>query len=394
MSEDKPISLTAQCLCKAFSFTATITEADLPIKVTTCHCTSCRHNTGALYSSDALWPGDGSEIERSSLKRYVFTDLVSVLFCGTCSSPMFFQEKETASNTDLSYGVFSGVLANLDIPGLVEFQDHSFIGDTLDGGATPWLRSVNGKEKPEVARWKERRNKSEALPHDWPPAESLPDAAAQSELQGIPIRCRCRGVDFVLRNPVMEFSGKDKADLPWFVDPVTRKGLAGFDPCDTCRLSSGVDIFHWTFALLEQITFAGGDAFPASTPDLKVAVSASAAQRDPRYGTLAYYASSPDVQRYFCSRCSACVFYAVDDRPSMVDVAVGLLDSPDGARAEGFCSWALGGRIVHREAVKGGWREELVRRIESEGEAWREERGYPKCWLRVAREAAEAKAKK
>lgn len=392
--EDAPIDLKAQCLCKAFTFTTPISKADLPLKASTCHCTSCRHVTGALYSSDAPWPGDHSEIAQSSLTEYVFTERVSVLFCGTCSSPMFFQEKATASSTDLTYGVFSGVLANLDVRGLVEFKDHIFVGDTLDGGATPWLCSLNGEGKPEVARWMECRGNGEALTHDWPQVKSLPNAADVSGLDEIPLRCRCKGVDFVLRNPVKEFSGNPKEELPWFIDPVTRKALAGFDPCDSCRLSSGVDIFHWTFALLKQITFPGGDALPASTTDLKAALSAPDSQRDARYGTLTYYASSPDVQRYFCSRCSACVFYAVDSRPDMVDIALGVLDSPDGARAEGFCSWAYGGHMVNRGNAAGGWREELIQRIESEGEKWRIQRGYPKCWLRIAREAALAKAQK
>uniref|UniRef100_A0A8H7MXZ9 CENP-V/GFA domain-containing protein n=1 Tax=Bionectria ochroleuca TaxID=29856 RepID=A0A8H7MXZ9_BIOOC len=121
----------------------------------------------------------------------------------------------------------------------------------------------------------------------------------------------------------MKVSGKD---LPWFVDPEKLKHMCGFDPCDSCRPMFGVDMVHWTFVLAQQVEFAEntGKPFPADTLQLKEAISGGT-DRDPRLGTLSLYASSPDVQRYFCSRCSASVFYAVDDRPELLDVAAGLL---------------------------------------------------------------------
>jgi hypothetical protein len=154
-------------------------------------------------------------------------------------------------------------------------------------------------------------------------------------------------------------------------------------------LSAGADIMSWTFALLKQIDFAGdstGPSFPRSTLELKDAVEST--DRDSRYGTLSMYRSSPDVQRYFCSRCSASVFYAVDDRPDLVDVAVGLLHSPDGARAESILAWHLGAKMMGEEDHKGGWREGFVNAVKETSEKWRLENGYPKTWARVKSESS------
>jgi len=71
-----------------------------------------------------------------------------------------------------------------------------------------------------------------------------------------------------------------------------------------------------------------------------------------------------------------------------VDVAVGLLDAPDGARAESFLSWGLGGPFSWMEDTKGGWREGFMQRVRAEAEEWRIGRGYPKSWRRLAMEEA------
>jgi hypothetical protein len=170
---------------------------------------------------------------------------------------------------------------------------------------------------------------------------------------------------------------KNGEEMPWFVDPVTHKLLAGMDCCDSCRIWVGSEMMNWTFTLLKHISFAGQPAF-SNTAELKAA--ADAAPTDPKLGTLKYYASSTDVQRYFCGRCSASVFYAVDDRPEIVDIAMGLLASPDGARAESVTSWAWGGRFSHEQDMVGTWREGMLHAVKKDSEQWRIARGYPKSW--------------
>lgn len=390
------VTITAQCLCKAHTFSTEVARSSLPLEGNFCHCHSCRHLTGAMYSSCTLWPGPGDEIQQSSLKAYVFSNRLHALFCGTCSSKMFWQVQPDKPDDPFEYEVFTGTLSNLDIPTLVQFSHQIFVGDTLDGGASPWLRTPN-QNGAVARRWLAHSEKSQEIDGDWPSIDSLPEATVKAELEDIPIRCCCKGVDLVLRRSNVEFAETPRSELPWFVDPVTRKGMASFDVCNSCRRQCGSDIFHWTFSLLRQVGFPqkaapgtqqGGSSFPVTSSELRDAVTTSAQSRDPRFGTLTLYASSPDVQRYFCSRCSASVFYCVDDRPDTTDIALGLLEAPSGARAEEVVSWSLGSNAAHRGDMAGGWRDGHMNAVESAAEAWRVARKYPKHWRTVEKEEA------
>lgn len=288
-----------------------------------------------------------------------------------------------------------------DLPPVLEWVDHIFVGDTRDGGAVCWLRKMNGDGREPVKVWLGGPNVSEEVAPgvQWPAFEDLPGQeanlkAAEGEKGNVPVRCHCGGVDFVFRagEAQREFEDKQRKgeELPWFVDPVTHKVHGSFDPCDSCRIWAGSEVVNWVSTLLKHLSFVGAGPdhrFPGDTSQLRVAIEAQV--RDPRFGTLAMYASSPDVQRYFCGRCSACVFYATDERPDMVDVALGLLDAPDGARAESVVSWSFVRRMSLREDMLETWREDLLFAVEREGEQWRIERGYPKSWRRVLKEQGE-----
>jgi hypothetical protein len=380
-STSETVRVTAECLCKAHTFSTEVPLSKLPLLASACHCTSCRHATGALYSIDVPWPGPRQEVDTSKLKSYPFSTNISILFCGTCSAPLFFE----STKEPRELGVFTGALRNDDI-NVVNIVDHIFVGDTIDGGATMWLRNPNA-DGSEARRFKER-NTGEPYPLDWPSNSTFTGYEKKTENESIPIICHCKGVNFLLHRG--KYDGLKDEELPWFIDPKTHKSFASFDACDSCRLQSGIDVFNWTFAELANISFStplkeGGKAFPTTTQELKTLVG----MQDEAIGTLSYYQSSSDVQRYFCNVCSANVFYAVDDRTETVDVAIGVLDAPDGARAEGFLSWDFGGPFSWVEDTKGGWREGFVERVKHEAEAWRIERGYPKTWVRIKKEGKE-----
>lgn len=384
-AESDHITLMAQCLCKAHTFSTEVPRSKLPLDGSMCHCTSCRNLTGAMYSSDTDWPGPADEILNSDLKNYEFTTNVSILFCGICSSPMFWNEHYEDKPQNIS--VFTGALNNVEVKELIRFSRQIFVGDTVDGGVSSWLQypTVDGAK---VCRWQGRPDKSEELGDDWPGTKKLSVVKNASKAE-IPLHCRCKGVDLLFRPGNVDFSTMDTDSIPFYIDPESHKHLATLDPCNSCRLSAGVDIMSWTFALLKQIDFAGNSkesSFPRSTHELKDAVESSG--RDSRYGTLAMYRSSPDVQRYFCSRCSASVFYAVDDRPDLVDVAVGLLHAQEGARAESILAWHLGAKMMGEEEHKGGWREGFAKAVKETSEKWRLENGYSKTWARVKSESA------
>ncbi|KAF4344210.1 hypothetical protein FBEOM_1804 [Fusarium beomiforme] len=389
-TEDQGITLQAQCLCKAHTFTTKVPGSKLPLPASICHCTSCRNVTGAMYNCNIDWPGLADDIRNSDLKSYEFTANCKVLFCGICSSPMFWDSHYDDEPQTL--GVFTGVLDNVDVDNMIKYTRQIFVGDTKDGGVSPWLQNIN-HDGAKLRRWMKKPEEGEELDDNWPGTLETPGSEV-AQGQDIPIRCHCKGVDLMLRPKNVDFSAEDfpamgTDSFPAFFDRKSQKHLATLDPCRSCRLSVGADIMNWTFAMLKQIDFpdkSGGPDFPRNTHELKAAVDSP--NRDPRYGTLAIYRSSPDVQRYFCSRCSALVFYAADDRPEIIDVTVGLLHAPEGARVESLLAWHLGAKMMGEEDFERGWRRNFVMSVKDASEKWRIEKGYPKTWIRLAFEGA------
>lgn len=395
---DSTVQLRAQCLCKAHTFHASVPYAALPLQASSCHCNSCRHVTGAMYSICAPWPKNALEpVRNSTLKKYPFSPRLTILFCGTCSSTLFVEMRlPDQSGPSDRYGVITGVLS-ADLPSdspqrLVSLARQFCVGDTVDGGVSCWMQRFNGDGK-DIPR-REGMYTSAELPHDWP-GTKLPEARWKSEVQGdIPIRCHCRGVNLVFRRGLAdaEFADKDPAELPRFVDPVSRKHVVKTDACDSCRTMIGADFVYWMFSFLRHIGFAQSakdetqstqDSFPSTLADLYAAITAPPAQRDPRLGTLNVFCSSEGVRRYSCSRCAACIFYSADAKRDLVDIAMGVVgdNSPErGVRQEGSFLWLLGGHVTHRQDVLGTWREEWLNAIEMESEAWRVERRFPEWW--------------
>ncbi|OJD40374.1 uncharacterized protein BKCO1_1000535 [Diplodia corticola] len=370
--QSNTVTLTAECLCKAHTFSTKVSSSKLPLEADVCHCDSCRHSTGALYAVRTTWPQPREEVDISGLERYQFSADITHLSCGKCSTLMFYESRKYSGKL----GTFSGPLKTMEAHP-IRLARHIWVEDTVDGGASVWLRRPNADGK-EIPRY---RGRDGEISWDWPQAST-----GREEKQGqkfIPVRCHCKGINICMHRG--NYDGKKREDLPWFIDPRTDKPVADFDVCDSCRLHFGNEIVHWTFVDLTNISTAGGTAFPKTTAELKAAVDAG----DHVVGTLAYYQSSPDVQRYFCKVCSSSAFYACDDRPETVDLAVGLLDAPDGARAEGFLSWLYGDRPAWVDDNKGGWREGLVKRAQAEAEEFRITREYPKSWRRLEQEAEE-----
>ena len=281
--------------------------------------------------------------------------------------------------------VFTGTLTNDEVTP-IKFVEQSFVGDTIDGGASVWLQHANA-ESSECRRFKfeaEGSASEDALPQAWPPASGLIGFEEKTG-DSVPIRCKCKGVDFVLHRG--DYSGVPKEQLPWNVDPDTHKLSTVFCGCDSCRLQGGIDVWYWTYFDMKHLSAAQEDVpFPRSKHELKSYID----NQDPIIGSLAYYASATrvGVLRFFCSTCSATVFFGEDERPELLDVSVGLLDAPDGARAEGFLSWSFG-HIDFKEDANGGWRAEHFDRVEKEAERWRIARGYPRNWRRLGGETAQ-----
>lgn len=352
---NETITLTVSCLCKANVHSSDIPKSSLPIQAHVCHCDSCRRISGSLYTSSGPWPGPRSEVDLSGYKSYSFSDQFEVLFCPKCSAAVWGAFK----NETMPLYVVTGALGNIacDVE-VVRWAPQGYVGDTLDGGASPWLKNMNASGPPlNCFRTKTRGDNAEELPDDWhhdAPGES------KERQDAVPIRCRCQGVHFVLHRN--EYEGVKNEDLTWNVHPTTRKIKAELCGCDSCRLQGGTDVCYWTYTDMENISFAD-DKDKGGFPSDMDGLSALVDEHDPRIGSLTYHESSPNVRRYFCGTCSATIFYATKKRPRLIDIAVGVLHAKDGARAESMLWWAFEEGVENKEDGNGGWREGLFDRI-------------------------------
>lgn len=273
-------------------------------------------------------------------------------------------------------GAFTGTLTNDEVMP-IKFLGQSYVGDTIDGGASMWLRHANG-DNSECERFKLEADDGAAglpLSGHWPPTEELTGFKKKIG-DSVAIRCKCKGVDLVLQRG--NYLGIAKEQLPWNVDPDTHKLLTVVCGCDSCRLQGGIDLWYWTFIAMEHLSAAHSNTtFPRTKDELKMYID----RKDPVVGSLAYYASATKagVLRFFCRTCSATVFFSGNSHPEFLDVSVGLLDASDGARAEGFLSWSLG-QMDFKEDADGGWRASHFDAIVKESETWRISVGYPKNW--------------
>ncbi|PKS08494.1 hypothetical protein jhhlp_004878 [Lomentospora prolificans] len=249
-----------------------------------------------------------------------------------------------------------------------------------------WFRKSwkDGAPLQRWAGWHDRRGPAEALDPVWPDMSfTLPTPEEKVTPATTPLYCHCRGVSFLLRS-ALDQEHSPTEELTTTVNPKTFKYVALTCVCDSCRAACGVDLPNWTFANLKYIVL---DKFPGTVTALKEAVASP--EKDGRLGTLTFYKSSENVERYYCFKSSTTVFYALAKRPDMVDIAVGLLDHPTGARAEGLLSWDFG-QIWKVDSTEGGWREKIAKASLRACEEWRVVRGYPRRWsssVTVARSA-------
>ncbi|KAF3353180.1 hypothetical protein HYQ45_005413 [Verticillium longisporum] len=332
------VAITAHCLCRKHTFTASVPTSTLPLEATVDHSDGARYLTGGLFLATAPWPTPEENV--SVLKAYAVSKTVETFSCATCSSQMFQRE-----NGQLR--VITGVLGKNK--GLVRYSKHKGMEGTKDGGAAPWFGQTTPSEQ-----------------------ATSKACAESSETE---LRCHCGGVHLVLHGARAEDAEAWRA----IVDPESKRYLATLDACDSCRTTVGSDIVCWAFAPIARVKFAGEwFGFPTNVADLKAAVLRGVAG----LGTMKVYGSSQGVERFFCGRCAASVFYTSSTRPKQVDITVGLLRQPGGARADGALSWALG-RADYLEDVKGGWRETVINEFVEGSERWRLDKGVAEDFLRA-----------
>lgn len=251
--------------------------------------------------------------------------------------------------------------------GIFDLHGHMFVEDTKDGGLSDWLTSIAGKSIPRWATWPEE---SEELSKGWQAFKN--EAPKPSSTEKLHAHCHCGGINFYISHPSAQSANTTSpwpdvlvpfnsgpVDLPenesWWLRANKQKFLAGVCACDSCRLAFGTEFIQWAFVPTVDISISADGKTPFSR----------------EFGTLKGYRSSKVATRRFCGECGATVFWDGDVRPGLIDVAVGLCDAEEGARAESWFEWRTE-RLSYREDAVGR-AESLVLGIEQGMERYAKE---------------------
>ncbi|KAH0831576.1 hypothetical protein FOPE_02910 [Fonsecaea pedrosoi] len=247
-------------------------------------------------------------------------------------------------------GVVDGVegLSATSALTLERIVQHEFVGDTKDGGLAICLAEADGCSVPLYLQGPDgalatelTRDVSTRSHHNSSPIRKgeVDEVAMMSEdLGDVYARCHCGGVNFRITRPnilsrtcsspwpellVPDHSpiSRNREDVKWWLRANGSKYLAGTCACRSCRLASGSPIQAWAFIPRANIFQLDG-----RPPDLSM-------------GTLKEIESSKGCFRDFCCRCGATVFWNCLERPDLVDVSVGLLRAPEGARVTSLLDW-------------------------------------------------------
>lgn len=347
----KWIKLSIACACKRISGFCHIASEDIPLPMVVCHCTTCRHSSGLLCVSHISISPRSSILQIYGQPYQYRTSSLIRFFCGFCGCSLY-RKRENSQKVDLCTGA-------LDSPDLTKMHEHIFVADTIDGGLSDWIPNAN--------KGKERQKESSSLNEvaRLKPSETLQEISPKTQsLKGY---CHCRGVQFTVHRPshtpsinnvpwpdlIMPYHldfAENSGDLKWWLRANNEKYLAGTCACHSCRLGSGYDIQTWAFIPKANLTQGTGQ-------DLNYFA-----------GTLRQYESSMGTYREFCRVCGATVFWHSDDRPDIVDVSVGLLDSDEGARAEDWLEWWTGRVSFEELALNKGYISSLSQGLKNWGE--------------------------
>ncbi|KAJ5300612.1 uncharacterized protein N7443_005614 [Penicillium atrosanguineum] len=294
-------TLTAACYCRNVQFTVTVPTVSLPLKVHLCHCSICRYTHGTLCCFHVPLPDDVQPefIVPSTLNECTaYEHLTSTkYFCSTCGCQI--GDRGRDGEWVISNAIFD---ANRDDSGIWQFNTHYDPRSTPDGGLSALFSSVEGR----------KLHMADPKPS---PSTTMTKG---SELLA---QCHCGGVSFKISRPSEDFISSPNSQ-GWIHPSDKTKWLAGLDICDDCRLVNGTHVIGWMFVPLDHIS---------SNPSTDLMIGSSKSFR-----------STPDVLRTFCGTCGATVFYSCKERPTVVDVAIGILRASEGAMAETWAVWRAG----------------------------------------------------
>ncbi|KIH87386.1 hypothetical protein SPBR_05052 [Sporothrix brasiliensis 5110] len=369
------IQLDISCLCSAITETlmARSPNADgsqntpSPIPITLCHCSICRQTSGVLCTSYCPIEAPLEKVRTALLTAYTSSPGTKRYFCRTCGCHIFRRRQKTTTTADdanTGWEVATGVIANEwsdhaaasdgDNHPVLEYVRHDHVDDTHDGGLAKWLPTVGGKPMG-------------GYPGATRPVAVDPEHNVDPSTRTVSAACHCGAVQFEVRPPDMDpaasrephsgfsdlllpFATTDPAitanpgDVKWWLRPAkddhsqTSRWLAGTCACRSCRLATGFEIQTWAFVPRACIVLQpGGQVLAFGNDNNKGKGNTPPA--------LAAYQSMPGVERNFCNRCGATVFWHDIWRPDLIDISVGLFrpktdgSTNRGSRIEDLLDW-------------------------------------------------------
>lgn len=408
-----PLS-TAQltCLCGDIKEPGTLLRpssptATFPVISHMCHCNSCRQTTGNIILSCPLLVGPPSTESLARCTKYASSASLLRYFCSRCGCHCFHQEfkkrqnDSSAKSSSHSAGGGGGEVEEPPVKkwyvnagiierdpaqvapeeawatDLVKTECHQHVADTVDGSIVPGLASLDGADiplylgpssPPSPANQNPQPSVSEILKLRESVSVQHHDPHPPGNDQQLRAACHCGGIAFSIRRP--NYALDDQGVPARHIARDKTKYPALFCACRYDRASSGSWFVQpWTYVPPANITFTasltdggGGDEDQGSSSNTAVTLleildatghrppSSSAAAKISSRIPMTWSRSSHDSTRTFCQVCGATVFYLNDGRPSLANVAVGILRADEGALARDWLEWALG-RVVYPECA-------------------------------------------
>ncbi|KAK7746598.1 hypothetical protein SLS62_009319 [Diatrype stigma] len=316
VGEEEKQTFAARCHCSNVQFAITLPKSMLPLNAYVCGCYHCRVTHGAFGSFHiTLPPGLGPEWTAGRINYSVYKTKGGNggqrFFCPTCGAHSGHYEPL------INQWVVDVALFDSSAP-FWTYTHFAFPQSARDGGLLSWI--------PEIAPGRP------LLPFSPPndQAQEYELVKAGSGEERLRAECHCGGVSFTVGRPTEAMRGD--AHLGRYVSPADpAKWKALLDFCRDCRKATGVPCNAW--ALVPRAAIE-----PADAADLRA------------LGTMKTYASSGASTRGFCGACGATVFTRhrarvaseESEQLTVLNVAVGILRAPEGAKAENWLTWRTG----------------------------------------------------
>ena len=322
-NQQQAVTLKLACLCRQVRTHIDISRDDIPLQASICHCNACRHASGLLCTTLCPLPATLSPLKVNGTCSYeIVSSRRTVFFCTRCGASIY-ESNEDATNILL----YTGIL-EIEDPELVEFTSQCCGKETRDGGLSTCF-NFPGCDETDHCILHEKTGVTDQ------------SRRLENDEQGMDIKasCYCGGVQFIVTWPseastqpsspypdllhsYHSGSSKNEEDAKWWLRANGTRYLAGTCACRSCRLASGNEVQTWAFIPKVNLRQMNGDPIGFAMSKLE------------------QYSSSTGVYRNFCGTCGATVFWHNDERPDLIDVSVGLLNAPSGARAEELLEWA------------------------------------------------------